>query len=166
MIDISDISNFLDYNPETGFLIWKAKWNSKQNNVIGKRAGYLGTNGYRYITYKKKVFLEARLIWYICYGKFPDFEIDHINRIKDDNRLCNLREATRSQQIINSKRKRIKNFDLENYPGVIKVGDKYRAHTKKNNKYIVIAVCDTPKQAHEEYRKYHKQNNNHTYIRT
>jgi hypothetical protein len=35
-------------------------------------------------------------------GEWPKGDIDHINRVKSDNRLCNLREATRSQNNANS----------------------------------------------------------------
>ena len=156
--------DIIDYNPETGIFIWKKKISNK--NVVGKRAGYLSSNGYRYLTIYKKMYLESRVAWYMIHGKFPDNEIDHINRIKDDNRIINLREATRSQQILNSKRKRIKHFELENYPGVIKTENGlFLAHTKKQRKYIRIAICNTPEEAYEKYKEFHKQYNNDKFIR-
>lgn len=43
----------------------------------------------------------THLIWALHYGAFPRGEIDHINGVRDDNRLVNLREVSRSQQMIN-----------------------------------------------------------------
>lgn len=46
-----------------------------------------------------------RLAWFYVHGRWPTADIDHINGNRDDNRLCNLREATRQQNIQNSKRR-------------------------------------------------------------
>jgi hypothetical protein len=68
-------------------------------------AGYKQTNGYIYIMiYGKKYGLHR-----VLYQKYhnielkPDQQIDHINGIRDDNRICNLRIATRSQNCQNTK---------------------------------------------------------------
>lgn len=61
------------------------------NKTKGKRAGRVGTNGYRVVTISKKKHYEHRLIWEMHNGPIPDgMEIDHINRIRDDNRIENL----------------------------------------------------------------------------
>jgi len=72
----------------------------------GIRAGYTDSrNGYRYICIDRVDYFEHNLIWFMCYGQWPsgNLEIDHINRVRDDNRLCNLRLATRSQNNANMK---------------------------------------------------------------
>jgi hypothetical protein len=80
-----------DYNPDTGTLT-----NRKTGRVVrGKLKG-----GYLTARYNGKVHLNHRLIWQIVTGEVP-IEIDHINGIKDDNRWCNLRLATRSQNMMN-----------------------------------------------------------------
>ena len=38
--------------------------------------------------------LAHRLAWFYCYGKFPDFTIDHLDNDKTNNRISNLRDAT------------------------------------------------------------------------
>lgn len=50
----------------------------------------------------KKRFLAHRLAWLHEHGTWPNCELDHINGIKDDNRIANLREATRSQNMANA----------------------------------------------------------------
>lgn len=65
--------------------------------------GSLNRDGYLMLKIKGKKYLAHRLAWFLCYGYFPKSELDHINRIRTDNRIENLREATRMEQIINSK---------------------------------------------------------------
>ena len=58
--------------------------------------------GYVRIMFLQNVYLAHRLAWLYAYGSWPQLEIDHINKDKGDNRLVNLREATRSQNMINA----------------------------------------------------------------
>ncbi len=46
-------------------------------------------------------YFAHRIIWVMSHGRWPVAEIDHINHVKTDNRLSNLREATRSQNMVN-----------------------------------------------------------------
>lgn len=64
--------------------------------------GSLNRDGYLMLKIKGKKYLAHRLAWFLRYGDFPKSELDHINRIRTDNRIENLRESTRMEQIINS----------------------------------------------------------------
>lgn len=88
------------YDSETGRLTRKISNGPKWK--IGSVAGGVGENGYRYVSVNKKMYLAHRLIWLHVYGEFPDSDIDHKNRNRDDNRIANLRLATRGQNNINS----------------------------------------------------------------
>jgi len=70
----------------------------------GQSCGWLCANGYIYVTTKggRKV-LAHRLAWLLTYGDWPVGDIDHINHDRSDNRLENLRELTRSQNLFNRK---------------------------------------------------------------
>ena len=48
----------------------------------------------------KKKFFAHRICYAMFYGKWPINQIDHINRNRSDNRICNLRDATYSQNNI------------------------------------------------------------------
>lgn len=64
-----------------------------------QRAGYrvsdnLNGDGYLALCIDYKQYLQHRVAWLYAYGQFPEGHLDHINRIKTDNRICNLRQVT------------------------------------------------------------------------
>lgn len=86
----------LIYDPNSGSLIWKV---TKGGRRAGTIAGTAQSAGYRYVS----GYLSHRLIWLIVYGEWPAADIDHINGMRDDNRLENLRSVSRQ---INSENQR------------------------------------------------------------
>jgi len=88
----------LSYDCDTGIFIRKI---SRSNVNIGDIAGGTEKNGYRVIRLKGKKYKAHRLAWLYIYGKFPDDQIDHINHIRNDNRISNLRSVTRSENLKN-----------------------------------------------------------------
>lgn len=60
--------------------------------------GSYDKDGYLILKVKTKQFKAHRIVWLLNYGKFPETELDHINRIRSDNRIENLRESNREQQ--------------------------------------------------------------------
>ena len=88
----SKICEFLEYNPLTGDLIWKAK--AAYQTVIGANAGGINGEGYIGVWIGGVNFLAHRIAWFLYYGEWPEEEIDHRNRIKTDNRITNLRDVT------------------------------------------------------------------------
>jgi hypothetical protein len=103
MINLKEI---VEYNPNTGVFIRK----DLNNRIIGTpdKDGYLKSR------IKFQDFRLHRLAWFLTYDKWPKNQIDHINRIKNDNRLCNLREAKPHENLAN----RILNNNKFNYIGV------------------------------------------------
>lgn len=71
------------------------------NSVVDKAVGSPDKDGYLLIKVSGKTFRSHRLAWFYVHGRWPAQDIDHINGIKNDNRLSNLREATRSQNKAN-----------------------------------------------------------------
>lgn len=87
------------YDAETGYV------SRRQNNRRGKageRAGYQRKDRRREITYDGRAYPEHRVVWFLHYGRWPENDVDHINGDPSDNRIANLREATRSQNLANA----------------------------------------------------------------
>ena len=101
MIGIDEVLRLLEYDQHTGILRWRVS--PSRPCKAGAIAGSRTDRGYWRVMIKGRSYLAHRLGWLIVHGNWPHGEIDHINGVKTDNRLCNLREATRS---INSQNKR------------------------------------------------------------
>ena len=79
---------------DNGKLIWRNKTSKYSNIKIGEIAGCKDEEGYVNIGINGKIYRVARLVWLYFNGDWPEFVIDHENRIRDDNRIENLRPAT------------------------------------------------------------------------
>ena len=91
-------NDLFSYDPDTGELWWKEKRSNRQD--MSRRAGSQNAAGYWQFSYKGSVYLQHRVIWKMVHGKWPK-EVDHINRIKSDNRLENLRDCTHKENMEN-----------------------------------------------------------------
>ncbi|MDP8268316.1 MAG: HNH endonuclease signature motif containing protein [Candidatus Tenebribacter davisii] len=90
----------LDYDPLTGIFIRKISNN--QSVKIGEIAGYKNSEGYIAIRVNTTQYKAHRLAWFYVYCYFPENDIDHIDRVKHNNRISNLREVSRSCNIKNA----------------------------------------------------------------
>lgn len=88
----------LVYDPETGIMTWRI---SRKRCTKGSLAGGPDMHGYWVICVNYERYMFHNVAWAIETGKWPKETIDHINGIKTDNRLCNLREATYAEQQYN-----------------------------------------------------------------
>lgn len=108
----------LRYEPETGKLFWRERkpwmfgfahnrtcahkcnnWNSLRSGKEAYTA--LHSSGYRQGSFLGVRPLAHRVAWALFYGKWPAFDIDHINGVRTDNRIENLREVSRQDNLRN-----------------------------------------------------------------
>ena len=86
----------LSYDPDTGYFTWNVNRQGRGARV-GGRAGCVHATGYRVIRIDGHLEYEHRLAFIFVEGAIPPNEVDHINRVRDDNRWSNIRHATRSE---------------------------------------------------------------------
>jgi hypothetical protein len=108
MLSQEVVRNLFDYNTETGELVRLVAPHSRSRSKAGSIAGCKNGCGYFQTGINGKLYLNHRIIWIYVYGYNPELDIDHINRIKTDNRIENLREVSRSCNLRN-KNKTTKN---------------------------------------------------------
>ena len=143
-IDSTLVRKLFNYDPETGVFTWKSK--TKPATQIGAIVGYVTKSGYRALGFNKKTYLAHRIAWLYFYGEFPKHQIDHINRNRDDNSICNLRDVTPSQNSQNFIAVR-----KDKFIGVQKGRNKWYAKIMLNGKNIPLGSFATPEEAHAAY---------------
>ncbi|ABN47338.2 putative NHN endonuclease [Salmonella phage SETP3] len=97
----ADIKDFLSYDPDTGIFKWVK--HRCQTAKPGDVVTYKDRKGYILLGWNRVYYRAHRLAWWWVYGVMPTEQIDHINGIRDDNRICNLRLADEFQQNHNRK---------------------------------------------------------------
>jgi hypothetical protein len=138
------VLSILNYNKDTGLFTWV---NQRNKNKRKQYVGYVSENGYIIISIPEGNYRAHRLAWLMYYGKWPKNDIDHINGIRTDNRICNLREVTRRENLQNMAKHR--NGKL---PGATRVGDRYQSQIQVGKKTIFLGMYDTEMEAHLAYR--------------
>lgn len=150
-IAASDIKEWISYNQKTGEFRWiKSRGNKKAGNI----AGHLNSIGYIELQFNEFRLLAHRLAWFYCYGKFPDFTIDHLDNDKTNNRIANLRDVTHAENAKNTKhsahwlhgyvpqsKNKCKSRNVE------KVGKRYRVHFVDNYLKYIFGYYDTLEEA-------------------
>lgn len=93
------VKEALNYCRETGLFHWKEP---RRGRMFLSVAGHIDSStGYRRIVLDDRSYYAAKLAWLHTFGEYPEYVVDHINRIKDDDRLVNLRLASQSDNMAN-----------------------------------------------------------------
>jgi hypothetical protein len=147
MLTQSRLKYLFRYDQKTGKFFRRVTVSSF-NARAGMHAGYLNAWGYLRIMVDGETYFVHRLVWLYVHGRFPKDDLDHKNGIRSDNRITNLREATRSQNLANSKAHRDKRGKLKGVHWQPKTG-KWRARIKQ----IHLGLFSTEEAAHAAYCK-------------
>lgn len=120
------VAEYFDY--KDGHLYWKKVMHHNKQYLVGQEVGSIHKTGYRHVTWMGKIHKVHRLIFLLEHGYLPK-EIDHINGDRQDNRLENLREVTRSENQFN---KAMCSNNTSGFRGV---------NWHKHSKSWVVRVC-------------------------
>jgi hypothetical protein len=132
------LEEYCEFSQEYKTLVWKkAPSNSAK---IGAPIGSVTRDGYRRCSRQ----LVHRLVWLYFTGQVPDKDIDHINGVRLDNRIENLRLVSRMENLWNRR-------DIKGY--IQQVSGNYTARIRNNYKTINLGTYKTPEEAHTAYMK-------------
>lgn len=132
------------YDPRTGEFLRRVNSKRRPNALVP--AGWINkTTGYAELRIDGVCYKAHRLAWLYVYGEWPT-EVDHINRSKSDNRIANLREVTRAQNMQNAvtgPKSRTGVRGVAHHPA----SGKFAAYISRDNKKVWLGVHDTIEQA-------------------
>ena len=138
------------YDPETGVLYNRIDRSStaKKGEVAGS---LVKTTGYWQLHFFGKVIAMHRIVWLYHHGKWPNYEIDHIDGNPLNNRIENLRDVVKRQNKLNSGK------GVNNSSGCVGVSwnkkhEKWEAYIYSNYKKIKLGYF-TDKQDAVKARK-------------
>ena len=151
MLTQARLKDLMTYDDETGVFA-----RIKSVNRAGRRVSDRpNSDGYLQFCIDYKMYLQHRVAWLYAYGEFPKGDLDHINRVKTDNRLCNLRVVTSFE---NSQNKPPAKNNL--YPHVHWVDQKnrFRVRIRSAGKAYVkfFKSLEDAKKCSDEMRKKYK----------
>lgn len=153
-LSVERLREQLHYDPETGEWTWLTRTHTRP---AGRRAGKTLSHGYHVIRVDDRLYHAGRLAFLYMIGRFPNPEIDHINRNRADDRWTNLREATYRLNALN--RGLLPN-NTSGLTGVTwnKRGRKWVAQTSVGNRNVYLGRFDTKEEAHRAYLDYLQNN--------
>lgn len=132
MITQNQLKKLFSYNPETGKFtrLVTINYRAKAGDVVKA----IDSQGYIGVSVENKRYTAHRLIWIYVYGVKPD-HIDHINGIRTDNRLVNLRSVAQKE---NCKNLSVRKDNASGVMGVsfFKRDGTWQVRVSRDGKYI------------------------------
>ena len=158
---VESLRESLSYDPDSGLLTWKERpremfaseaihrsWNTRRAGTPA--LNHMNHNGYLVGLFMGKGIRAHRAAWAIHYGEWPKDQIDHVNGIKTDNRISNLREASQSE---NKRNTRTYSNNKCGLKGVHwhKINKAWVARIGYMGRQISLGKFETAEDAHQAY---------------
>ena len=136
-IPVERLDSILEYEQQTGILRWKA---------TGRIAGSISKRGYVNISIDNRFYRAHRVAFAMFHRRWPAGEIDHINRVKSDNRISNLRECSRSE---NGRNRGLPKSNVSGFRGVFwdSGRGKWRSAITIDGERTMLGRFDTAEEA-------------------
>ena len=154
------LKELLHYDSDTGIFTRKV---GRGGMKVGSVAGTLHWTGYIRIAVDGRIYGAHRLAWLYIHGEFPPADTDHINLMRADNRIANLRQATQSE---NQQNMRISPKNTSGFRGVYwcKSRGRWCAAARMNYKTHRLGYFPTAEAAAEAYQAFARQHHGEFYL--
>lgn len=146
-VSIDALRSEFSYDAETGIL---TRIVPRRNCPVGQIIGTINKDGYLCVGFFVEKPLVHRAVWAMAYGEWPSGEVDHINGVKTDNRLGNLRIA---DDFGNAWNRGLRSTNKTGFRGVIPLAGKYVARIKHRGIEKHLGTFQTAKEASDAYEK-------------
>lgn len=146
LLDHNRLLELFTYEPETGkFLRNSTKGGQKKGSIAGSIDP---STGYIKISVDNKSYRAHRLAWFYVYKRWPNDQVDHIDRNRANNAIENLREVDNRENQNNSS-------NSTEHPNIYQIGNKYMVMFKINtvNKYFGIYSFEQAKKVRNIVRE-------------
>lgn len=142
-----EIRRLFSYEELTGILVWKEGLSIRAPS--GRVAGTMCKNGYVAVGIRGVKYLAHRVIWNYMSGAWPEFDIDHIDGDRSNNRFSNLRDVATYKNMQNLKRSHLDNNS--GLLGVERHRNKWSARICVQGKKTYLGTFVTKEEAHAAY---------------
>lgn len=152
------VHEHMEYSETLGGVVWKKRpWRTR--SVIGALVGTCRAR-YRVVNAQRRQLYCHHVVWFLVNNAWPKHELDHKNLDGCDNRIDNLREATRLQNARNViSKKRTAKGRLKGAFTHPDFGNRWHAQIVVDRKQIYLGSFKSEQEAHDAYcrasQKYH-----------
>ena len=146
MLGYREALELFRYDYETGVLYWRWRVNSRVPKTL-EAGTQRKSSGYITVNVHGRDYSAHRIVMLMCYGFYGEgLEVDHINHVRNDNRLVNLRFVTHGE---NMRNKSVSSKITTGVTGVYfdKRLQKYRARIRVNREFIHLGMFETLEEA-------------------
>lgn len=147
-LTVGRLRELLTYDPETG--VFTRRVSTAPRAMAGTVAGDVDSKGYWRLRVDGRRYLAHRLAWFYVHGEWPAEQIDHVNGVRTDNRLNNLRLADAFQNRHNCRCRWDSGSGLKGV-SYRRANKKWRAQIYAYGKSVLIGYFPTPDAAHAAY---------------
>jgi hypothetical protein len=144
--DIAELHRLFRY--DSGSIYWRV---ARGRAAVGRVAGKTMRNGYLAVVVSQRTIYIHRVIFAMHHGHWPVALIDHINHIRDDNRIENLRAATPSENLASRSGPTSRNTSGFLGVGRGKSDGTWRAYITVNRRFLHLGIFNDPRNAAAAY---------------